>query len=101
MKTNSSFVHGGGWIRREVIGRPKARFFGFLSVVWLLVSVCASIPFWCPWPQRVTDLDWLCVLLIAPHPVFIVLALVFRLTERPRTIVQRRVHPDCDARNLY
>ena len=80
-----------GWSTHQIFGRPKARFFGFLSVAWLFVSVGASTPFWLSWPQRFTGWDWLCVLLIALQPVFIVLAIVFWLTEQPRIFTERRV----------
>jgi hypothetical protein len=101
MKPNSPIIHGGGWFTRETVGRPKARFFGFLSVAWLFVSVGASTPFWLSWPQRFTGWDWLCVLLIALQPVFIVLAIVFRFMERPISTVERCRDPEYDVHNLY
>ena len=39
MKSHSSIVEGGGWITRQTVARPRARFFGFLSVIWLWFEV--------------------------------------------------------------
>jgi len=36
MKSNIQIAHGGGWVTRQTIGRPKVRFFGVLSVIWLV-----------------------------------------------------------------
>ena len=96
MKSQSDIVEGGGWITR--LGRPRARFFGFLSVVWLLVSICASFPFWDGWPQSFGYSEWLCGVLLALQPVFIVLTIVFLLTEQPRTITEEHPNPDYDSR---
>ena len=101
MKENSEFVEGGGWITRQTVGRPKARFFGFLSLIWVPVSIWASLPFWDGWPQPFGYLEWLCSALLASHPVFVVLAILFLFTEQPRTITQERRNPDCDLRKLY
>ena len=101
MKSQSDIVEGGGWITRQTLGRPRARCFGFLSVVWLLVSICASFPFWDGWPQSFGYSEWLCGVLLAPQPVFIVLAIVFLLTEQPRTITEEHPNPDYDIRKLY
>ena len=101
MKSNEHIVAGGGWIKRQMVGRPRARFFGFLSVIWLGISICASIPFWDGWPQTFTGLDWLCSLVIVPQPVFIVLAVVFWFTEQSRTITEQHRNPDYDIRKLY
>jgi hypothetical protein len=83
------------------LGRPRARFFGFLSVIWLGVSICASFPFWDGWPQSFGSLEWLCGALIVPQPLFVVLALVFLLTEQPRPITEGHPNPDHDIRKLY
>lgn len=42
MRSQSNIVAGGGWMTRQTMGRPKARFFGFLSVIWLSVFLGAS-----------------------------------------------------------
>jgi hypothetical protein len=101
MKSHSHIVEGSGWITRQSIGRPRARFFGFLSLLWLVVSICASFPFWDGWPQSFGWLDWLCSTLLAPLPVLVVLACVFLFTEQPRTIIERRRNPDYDIRKMY
>jgi hypothetical protein len=100
MKCSAQIVHGGGWLTRQTIGRPRARFFGFLSLVWLAVSICASFPFWDGWPQTFGWMEWLCSVLLIPQPVFVVLAVVFLLTEKPRTIIEQP-NPDYDIRKLY
>lgn len=51
MKSSSQIVHGGGWLTRHTVGGPRARFFGFLSVLWPVVSIIASFPFWNGWPE--------------------------------------------------
>jgi hypothetical protein len=101
MKLSAQIVHGGGWVTRQIVGRPRTRFFGFLSAIWLPVSVCASFPFWDGWPQAFGELEWLCSALLAPQPVFVVFAVFFLLTERQRTIIEQRPNPDYDIRKLY
>jgi len=101
MKSSAQIVDGGGWLTRQAIGRPRARFFGLLSFIWLGVSVGASFPFWDGWPPSFGWLEWLCGALLVPQPVFVVLAVVFLLTERPRTIIKNRPNPDYDIRKLY
>src|SRR6188474_3174616 len=101
MKSHSDIVESGGWITRQTIGRPRARFFGFLSVIWLFVSIGASFPFWDGWPQSFGYLEWLCSVLLVPQPVFVVLAVVFLLTERPHIITEQHPNPDYDIRKLY
>jgi hypothetical protein len=39
----AAFIHGGGWIIRETVARPKARFFFVLSVIWCLVCVVPAM----------------------------------------------------------
>ena len=101
MKSQSNIVEGGGSVTRRTLGRPHARFFGFLSLIWLSVSICASVPFWDGWPQSFGYLEWLCSALLVAQPLFAVLALVFLLTEQPRTITRSTPNPDYDLRNLY
>lgn len=101
MKSHSHIVDGGGWITRQAVGRPRARFFGFLSILWLGVSLGASFPFWDGWPESFGYWEWLCSALLVPQPVFVVAAVVFLLTERPRTITETRPIPDHDIRKLY
>lgn len=101
MKSSNQIVEGGGWVTRQTVGRPRARFFGFLSVIWLGVSLCASFPFWDGWPESFGSLEWHCGALLVPQPVLVVVVVVFLVIEQPRTIVQQHRNPDYDIRNLY
>lgn len=94
-------MHGGGWVTQETLCRPRTRFFGVLALIWVVVSICASIPFWNGWPESFRWLEWLCVALLLPQIVFFVLAVVFFLTEQPHAVVEYQPNPDCDVRNLY
>jgi hypothetical protein len=100
-ESNALIVAGGGWLTRQIVGRPKTRFFCFLSVVWLGVSICASYPFWHGWPESFGALEWVCGLLLVPQPVLVILAFVFLLTEQPCTITEQRPNPDRDIGKLY
>lgn len=101
MKSHSHIVAGGGWVTRQSMGRPRARLFGFLSVLWLGVSICASFPFWDGWPHAFSELEWVCGALLIPQPVFIALTLLFLLTEKRRPITEQPPNPDYDIRKLY
>jgi hypothetical protein len=101
VKSSAQIVSGGGWFTRQTVGRPRARFFGFLSVIWLGVSCCVSFPFWNGWPKSFGWLEWLCSALLVPQLVFVVLAVLFRLREQPRTIITQDSNPDYDVRKLY
>jgi len=95
-ETGPQIVAGGGWTKRETIGRPKARICGFLSIIWLLVFVPACILLWAFWsgPPSSWWLKWLCGILLIPQPVFMVLAFLFRLFEQPRSItITERAKP--------
>src|SRR5262249_49278290 len=100
-RMKSDIVAVGGWVTRQTVGRPKARFFGFLAVAWLCVSCGASFPFWGGWPESFGSLEWIGAALVMPQPVFMVLAVVFLIKERPRTILQKHPNPDYDIRKLY
>lgn len=91
MTSSMSIVHGGGWLARRIVGRPRARFFGFLSVLWVFVSLGASFPFREGWPETFGRLEWVCLGLMVPQVVVGVLAVVFLLREKPRAFVER--HP--------
>jgi hypothetical protein len=99
---SSGIVQGGGWVNRQSIGKPKARVFTMLSVVWVAVSLGASTPFWLDtWPPSFSGLQWFCIFLISLNVVFIVLAIVFALTEQPRSTTEQIPNPDHDIRNLH
>jgi hypothetical protein len=101
MKSTARIIHGGGWLTRQTVGRPRARFFGFLSAIWLLVSLCASHPFWGGWPEAFGYLEWLCGALLMPQAVFVILTVFFWLTEPQRVLTEEHPNPDCDIRKLY
>jgi hypothetical protein len=101
MKLCSDIAAGGGWVTREIVGRPKARFFGVLSVVWLFVALPASIVFLDGSSQPFGDLEWLCLLLLLPQPVFVGLAVAYRLFEKPRRLTERLGNPEYDPHKLY
>jgi hypothetical protein len=101
MKSNTPIVEGGGWIVRHTVGRPKARFFSFLSIAWLLVSILATVPFQGDFSHIWEPLEWLCGILIGLQAVWGVLAVGFLLFEKPRAITVRHQNPNVDLRNLY
>lgn len=100
-KSKSQIVYGGGWTTHETVGKPRARFFGFLSLIWLLVSFCVASLFWGGWPETFGYLEWVCGALLVPLPVFITLAGVFLLSEQPRTFRSLQPNPDYDIRKLH
>ena len=102
MKVGSNqIVEGGGWTKCHVIGKPKAQWFGLLSLLWLGVSICALSPFADGWPYDFSYLEWLCLTLLVPQPILIGLAIFFLLSEKPRSSVNWRRNPNRDPRNLY
>ncbi|TLD68743.1 hypothetical protein FEM03_21425 [Phragmitibacter flavus] len=101
MKSDSPIICGGGWRTRQKFGKPRARRFGFLTLVWMGISFGASAPFWEGWPEEVGAFEWLCVALLVPHTVFAVLAVVFWLTEKPQVFVEETPSFDHDIRKLY
>ena len=94
-------VAGGGWILRPTFGRPRLRFIGLLSVIWLCVSVCAALPLWIGWVRPFGFVEWVCCILIVPEPLLIGLAVFLLLTEKPSGIVEHDPNPDYDIRKLY
>jgi hypothetical protein len=101
MKSSTQIIAGGGWMTRQMVGKPRARFFGFLSVIWLAVTIGASFPFWDGWPDSFGSGERLCSVLLVLHLVFIVLALVFLLTERPRRFAEHLPNSPRDLRKMY
>lgn len=101
MKSCTHIVCGGGWIQREKTKRPLTRLFSLLSLLWLGVSVGASSVFWEGWPRSFGLVEWVCALLLMPHPVFATLAFVSWRTELPRTVMEQQPNPDFDLRKLY
>lgn len=99
MKSKTGFINGGGWIVHETIGRPKARFFASVSVVWCLV--CAFAGMLLCLSELSLFYHWMCICLVAMEPLFIVLAVVFAFIEKPRILLEYLANPDHDAHNLY
>ncbi len=101
MNAESEIVHGGGWIPRQVFGKPKARLFGYLAVVWLFFAVSASASFLAGLPNIFLLPDWLSVVLIAVEPILVAVAVVFWIVEPARPYTQLQDNPEYDPRNLY
>jgi hypothetical protein len=88
--SGAQIAHGGGWSKHQIVGRPKARFFGFLSIVWLFVSAIASMAFWPPdHPLLSFQLAAKCVcgVLAALQAVFVLLAVMLLVFEKPRKFI--------------
>lgn len=97
-ETNNGIMYGGGW--RQTWGKPRARIFGYLSLYGLGIAVYASSPFWSGWPSSMGWFEWSCCGFLSMEAVFILLALNFLLTEKPRQILARDGMLDGDLRKL-
>ena len=89
--TTSRIIAGGGWHKQTLHGRPKARFFTFLSLVWSGVSVTLGGLFYVERSDATTQqlpptLYYLCAAAVILHVLFITAAIVFRLIEQPRDL---------------
>src|SRR5262245_31380043 len=80
----------GSWTVREIVRRPKTRFFTSLGCVWLVVATGASFPFWHGWPESFSGLEWFCISLILVELIWVGLALGFWFTEHPRIVREQR-----------
>ncbi len=69
--------------------KPKAHLLTLLSVIWLAISGIPLLALWLD-PQmcisRFRDFSSGLLLMVLPHPIFIVLAIYFWITERPREL---------------
>ena len=101
MTPKADIIQGGGWVVEKTVGRPKARFFTFLSVAWLPVSLCAALLIWLLPPQPARCAWWTCCLLFALEPVLVCVAAGFGLLEKTRGITRQLPNPDYDQHNLY
>ena|SRR5437870_4589281 len=90
-----------GWTDRKVAIRPRARLFTLFSIVWCLVSVPLADLLISHQFARLSGLGLVCWMLVLPHPVFVLLALFYRLTERRVVIRQKISDPNYDLRHLY
>lgn len=101
MKTLPHIVSGGGWIKHQVLIRPKARLFSILSAIWLAVAIAVLSSLCAEWPQSLASRPWLCAALLVPEPLLMALAVKFWLTEAPQMTTTYLSSPDHNARNLY
>jgi hypothetical protein len=101
MVAAAKIIEGGGWFTRQVVVRPKARFFTFLSIVWLAVGGFGLFLFWSGAADDFSAWRWLYAFPVLPEPVFIALAIVFWITEEPRAVSERCQNPDPDLRTLH
>jgi hypothetical protein len=79
----------------------KRGFFAFISVAWLAVVGFGLLLFWAEPASDNSHSRWLYLLTGLPEPIFIGLAVLFWLTEEPRTVKERHSNPDFDPRKLY
>ena len=101
MSIDSRIVECGGWRTKRIVGRPKARLFGFLSLVWLCVSYAASMPFWGGSPKPFGWLEGVCLLLMLPLPVLCTMAITFLCIEKPRSFTREDPIEERNLRNLH
>ncbi len=80
----------GSWTVREVVRRPKTRFFTLLACLWLIIAAGASFPFWHGWPKLFSGLEFFCGSLILLEVVFAAAAIWFSFTEPRRVVRERR-----------
>ena len=92
MSSKSQIVAGGGYSVHKFTGRPRFRLFCFIALLWLPVTLLASLALRAGIGEEFVKLRWLCWLLVAAEPVLIALALFFRFTEQPRRVVEHHVH---------
>jgi hypothetical protein len=91
----------GGWFTRQVTVRPKARFFTFLSIVWLAVVGFGLFLFWSGPTNDFSAWHWLYAFPVLPEPALIALAILFWLIEEPRSVSERYPNPHFDLQKLY
>jgi len=96
---SGQIVSGGGWILKTQLIRVKCRFFGFLAVVLVPLSI-TSLSYL--FTERTTTL-WhiLSYVELAVNISFSVSALLFALFERPVARQMRARIEACDPHNLY
>lgn len=76
-----------GWMAPETTARPKARFFTFLSVIWAGVALIGGLLLSPGEPASgSSELSYIAWLMLVPEPIFVGLAIYFRLVERPRKV---------------
>ncbi len=74
-----------GWMGPETMGRPKARFCVFLAVFWFALALIAALSIWqAPGGTEFSEIQHLAWCVLIPEPVFVLLAVYFAITEKPR-----------------
>jgi hypothetical protein len=112
-KSGDSSAANGGWVKRKFYGRPRTRLFTLLSLFWIAVSAPAVFIAFSDtrrWVQAtslseklraVAFEQWIGLLLIVLHLLFVTLAIRFHFTEEPREEVFLEGNPDRDPHKLY
>jgi hypothetical protein len=106
MKNTHEIIAGGGWHVEHHRLRPKALWFTGISAAWSAFWIIAAVTgpsdpgtqsffHWsvADWVARVYGL-------LLFHPIFIVLAIIFWVTEKPRDVAIR-TRSGCEPRKLY
>lgn len=88
MKAEAPILAGGGSVRAS--RRPRFRLFFLISLLWLPVAFLGAIAAWAGKDGELAKPGWL---LVALEPVFLALAVLFRLTESPREVWEQRPPP--------
>jgi len=109
----ANIVHGGGLVEAEPrLGRPKARLYAIISLLWILPSAGASFILaagFRHWSQAdgfveglraVAFEQWIALVILLAHLVFIGLACFYRRTEPLREEAGWEPNPDQDLRKL-
>ena len=109
----ANIVHGGGWVKGERrVGRPKARYCALVSLLWIFPSAGASFILasgFRNWSQveslgerlrAVAFEQWIALLILLAHLVFVGLAWYFRRTEPLREETGLEPNRDRDLRKL-
>jgi hypothetical protein len=97
----SGIVAGGGWVRCRVSTQPRMNFFLGLSVVWIGVSLFASMPFWDGWPETFGFSEWLGLAGLILHPILLSAAVFLFFTETPKDRTVWMPNPEHDLHKLY
>jgi len=76
----------------EMNARPKARFFAFVALMWAGVAFVGAVMLWLDtsWELDSVEIRRLAWWVVIPEPVFLGLAIFFRLVERPRKVTAPR-----------
>ena len=89
--SKSQIAAGGGYSVHTFTGRPRFRLYCFIALLWLPVTLLASIALVAGLSEESVKSRWLCWLLVVVEPVLLALALFFRFTEQPRKVIEHHV----------